>query len=128
MQLIYCVEDESGIRNLVIYALKANGYLAEGFESAESFYEALKRQAPALILLDIMLPGGEDGMAILHRLKAQPATASLPVIMLTARSDEYDKVAALNNGADDYVQKPFGVMELLARVGAVLRRTAETRP
>jgi len=128
MQLIYCVEDEAGIRDLVVYALKANGYQAEGFDSAEPFYAALKQQQPDLVLLDIMLPGQEDGMEILHRLKANERTNSLPVIMLTARSDEYDKVMALNHGADDYVQKPFGVMELIARVGAVLRRSVERKP
>lgn len=128
MQLIYCVEDEAGIRDLVVYALKANGYLAEGFDSAEPFYTALKQQQPDLVLLDIMLPGEDDGMAILRCLKENEKTESLPVIMLTAKSDEYDKVMALNHGADDYVQKPFGVMELIARVGAVLRRSVERKP
>lgn len=128
MQLIYCVEDEAGIRDLVVYALKANGYLAEGFDAAEPFYNAMKRQQPDIVLLDIMLPGNEDGMSILKRLKSSETTAQIPVIMLTAKSDEYDKVIALNQGADDYVQKPFGVMELIARIGAVLRRSVERKP
>lgn len=119
--MIYCVEDDRSIRELIIYALKANGFEAYGFNESRSFFAALDRNLPSLVLLDIMLPG-EDGITILKRLKASAKTRDLPVIMLTAKSAEYDKVLGLDSGADDYITKPFGIMELLSRVKAVLRR------
>lgn len=119
--MIYCVEDEKNIRELVVYALKTGGFEACGFDDGDSFFSALKKTKPSLIMLDIMLPG-EDGLSILHRLKTNGATADIPVIMLTAKSSEYDKVQGLDGGADDYIAKPFGVMELISRVKAVLRR------
>lgn len=119
--MIYCVEDDRSIRELIIYALKSNGYEAHGFSEGSSFFAALDSGLPSLILLDIMLPG-EDGIEILRRLKASAKTRDIPVIMLTAKSAEYDKVLGLDSGADDYVTKPFGIMEFLSRVKAVLRR------
>ncbi len=121
-QLIYCVEDDDNIRELVIYTLQSANYQAEGFENADKFYKGLNRKKPDLILLDIMLPD-EDGISILKRLKANHDTKKLPVIMLTAKSSEYDKIKGLDMGADDYVSKPFGVMELISRIKAVMRRT-----
>ncbi len=119
--MIYCVEDDKNIRDLVVYALRTGGFDAGGFPDAESFYAELKKESPDLVLLDIMLPG-EDGMAVLSKLKSRKETKDIPVVMLTAKAAEYDKVQGLDLGADDYVVKPFGVMELLARVRAVLRR------
>lgn len=121
-QLIYCVEDDDNIRELVIYTLQSANYQAEGFANAETFYKGLNRRKPDLILLDIMLPD-EDGISILKRLKANHDTRKLPVIMLTAKASEYDKIKGLDLGADDYVSKPFGVMELISRIKAVMRRT-----
>ena len=118
---VYLVEDDVSIRELVLYALVSSGYEARGFERADAFWEACDAFAPSLVLLDIMLPG-DDGLAILRRMKESVRTADIPVIMLTARATEYDKVKGLDAGADDYVTKPFGVMELLSRVRAVLRR------
>lgn len=118
---VYLVEDDESIRELVLYALASSGYEARGFERADAFWEACDAAAPSLVLLDIMLPG-DDGLAILRRMKESVRTADIPVIMLTARATEYDKVKGLDAGADDYVAKPFGVMELLSRVRAVLRR------
>lgn len=120
--MIYLVEDDQSIRELVVYALESGGFAACGFADAKSFYQALTRQRPQLILLDIMLPD-EDGIQILKRLKGKPTTKEVPVIMLTAKSAEYDKVIGLDEGADDYITKPFGIMELLSRVKAVLRRS-----
>jgi len=119
--MIYCVEDDGSIRELIIYALQTNGYEARGFSESRSFFAALDNSLPSLVLLDIMLPG-EDGIAILKRLKASAKTRDIPVIMLTAKSAEYDKVIGLDSGADDYITKPFGIMEFLSRVRAVLRR------
>jgi two-component system alkaline phosphatase synthesis response regulator PhoP len=119
--MIYCVEDDRSIRELIIYALKSNGFDAIGFGEGGPFFQALENGLPSLILLDIMLPG-EDGIEILKRLKASPRTRHIPVIMLTAKSAEYDKVLGLDSGADDYITKPFGIMEFLSRVKAVLRR------
>ncbi|NLM20318.1 MAG: response regulator transcription factor [Peptococcaceae bacterium] len=121
MKTIYCVEDDKSIRELVVYALKASGFEAQGFENAAGFYRSIEWQLPDLVLLDIMLPE-EDGLAVLRKLRASPKTAHLPVILLTAKSTEYDKVLGLDSGADDYICKPFGVMELISRVKAVLRR------
>lgn len=120
--MIYCVEDDSNIRELVIYTLETTGFRARGFENGTEFFEALTGELPELILLDIMLPG-EDGLEILERLKASPRTRDIPVIMVTAKGAEYDKVKGLDAGADDYVAKPFGIMELISRIKAVLRRT-----
>ncbi len=123
--MIFCVEDDSGIRELMLYTLHAAGFEAEGFESGAPFWEAMKRQRPELILLDIMLPG-EDGISILKELRAQITTSDIPVIMATAKGTEYDRVIGLDLGADDYLAKPFGMMEMVARIKAVLRRTART--
>lgn len=122
MQTIFCVEDDSNIRELVVYALHASGYEAEGFDSSAALYTRLERGLPDLLLLDVMLPG-EDGVATLRNLRQNPHTTDLPVILLTAKNAEYDKVMGLDSGADDYVTKPFGVMELISRIKAVLRRT-----
>lgn len=120
--MIYCVEDEASIRELVVYTLQATGYEAQGFADGKAFSAALEQQLPELVLLDIMLPG-EDGLQILKRLRANPHTADLPVIMVTAKGTEFDKVIGLDSGADDYIAKPFGMMELVSRVKALLRRT-----
>ena len=120
--MIYVVEDDSSIRELIVYTLCNTGFKAKGFSNASSFFEAMKTQAPRLILLDIMMPG-EDGISVLRRLRGRAATKKLPVIMITAKSAEYDKVLGLDNGADDYITKPFGMMELISRVKAVLRRS-----
>ncbi len=121
--MIYCVEDESAIRDLMIYTLKASGFEAQGFESSESFWPAVREKAPELVVLDVMLPG-EDGLTILKKLRASPATAEIPVVMATAKGSEYDKVIGLDSGADDYLAKPFGMMEMVSRIKAVLRRAA----
>ena len=122
--MIYCVEDDSNIRDLVVYTLETTGYKARGFKDGKACMEALASETPELILLDIMLPG-EDGMSILGRLKASPETRDIPVIMVTAKGAEYDKVMGLDSGADDYVTKPFGMMELISRIKAVLRRVSK---
>ncbi len=123
--LIYLVEDEENIRELVVYTLNASGFDARGFCCADEFYEALQKEKPQLALLDIMLPG-EDGLSILRNLRADGKTKSLPVILLTAKDTEYDKVIGLDAGADDYVSKPFGMMELVSRVRALLRRSGQS--
>ena len=119
--MIYCVEDEKNIRELVLYALSASGFEAVGLEDGKQLEQQLALQLPDLILLDIMLPG-ENGLEILKKLKSNLRTKSIPVIMVTAKSSEYDKVIGLDEGADDYIAKPFGMMELVARIKAVLRR------
>ncbi len=121
MAKIYCVEDDTGIREIEIYTLRSTGFEACGFADGASFFEALAKEKPALVLLDVMLPG-EDGVEILKRLKAALATCDIPVIMATAKGMEYDKVQSLDLGADDYLTKPFGMMEMVSRVRAVLRR------
>ncbi|MDR2376115.1 MAG: response regulator transcription factor [Treponema sp.] len=120
--LIYLVEDDAGIRELVVYTLRNTGFDARGFSGAPEFWQALREVLPVLVILDIMLPG-EDGLAILKRLRSGEATRKLPVIMLTAKGAEYDKVLGLDSGADDYMAKPAGMMELVARVKSLLRRT-----
>ena len=120
---IWLVEDDESIRELVLYALGQSGFATRGFADGASFWEALQAETPSLALLDIMLPG-EDGLELLRRLREDSRLAALPVIMLTARAAEYDKVKGLDLGADDYITKPFGVMELISRVRAVLRRTS----
>ena len=121
--MIFCVEDDSGIRDLMIYTLNSSGFEAEGFADGEALFAALGSRTPELIMLDIMLPG-EDGISILKRLRSSSMTADIPVIMATARGTEYDKVIGLDLGADDYLAKPFGMMEMVSRVRAVLRRSA----
>ena len=122
--MIYLLEDDSAIRELVVYTLCSTGLEATGFAAPSEFYDAMERALPELLILDIMLPE-EDGLSILRRLRASPRTEHLPVMMLTARSSEYDKVIGLDGGADDYLTKPFGMMELIARIRAVLRRTED---
>ncbi len=122
MQTLFLVEDDENIRELVSYALTGSGYEVTTFEEGGSFFERLDRQTPDLILLDIMLPG-EDGLTILKRLKQTARTQGLPVILLTAKGSELDRVKGLNQGADDYITKPFSVLELTARVKALLRRS-----
>ena len=119
--MIYFVEDDSNIRELVVYTLNSTGFESTGFSKPSDFWNAVEKEIPTLVLLDIMLPE-EDGLSILKRLRSNPDTASVPVIILTAKADEYDKVRGFDLGADDYVPKPFGMMELVARVKAVLRR------
>ena len=121
--MIYLVEDDDSIRELVLYTLHTTGFEAEGFRNAADFWQALEKELPQLVLLDIMLPD-EDGLHILKRLRAGAETADLPVMMLTAKSSEYDRVVGLDSGADDYMPKPFGMMELVSRVRALLRRAA----
>ena len=123
--MVYLVEDDSSIRELVVYTLETTGYKARGFEDGRAFLEALALETPELVLMDIMLPG-EDGMELLRRLKSSVKTQNIPVIMMTAKSAEYDKVLGLDSGADDYVTKPFGMMELISRIKAVLRRTEKS--
>ena len=123
MATIYIVEDDINIREIERYALKNSGYEVEEFEGSASFFKRLEKNIPSLILLDIMLPG-EDGLDILTRIRADKATADVPVIMVTAKTSELDKVKGLDLGADDYITKPFGVMELISRVKALLRRTS----
>lgn len=122
MATIYIVEDDVNIREIERYALKNSGYEVEEFESGESLFKRLERAVPSLLLLDIMLPD-EDGLEILGKLRANKNTAAIPVIMVTAKTSELDKVKGLDLGADDYITKPFGVMELISRVKALLRRT-----
>ena len=124
--MIYCVEDDGNIRELVVYTLNTTGMEACGFEDGKSFMEALAFETPELILLDIMLPG-EDGLSLLKKLKSSQKTKEIPVIMVTAKGAEYDKVIGLDGGADDYVTKPFGMMELVSRIKAVLRRTKKEK-
>lgn len=125
--MIYFVEDDNSIRELVVYSLNNGGYEAKGFSKPSLFWEALKEELPQLILLDIMLPE-EDGLEILKKLRGGEETVGTPIMMLTAKSSEYDKVVGLDYGADDYMQKPFGIMELMARVKALLRRTNASSP
>lgn len=121
--VIFYVEDDSGIRDLMIYTLNSSGFEAEGFADGKELFSALSSRIPELIMLDIMLPG-EDGISILKKLRSSGLTADIPVIMATAKGTEYDKVIGLDLGADDYLAKPFGMMEMVSRVRAVLRRSA----
>ena len=125
--MIYMLEDEAGIRNFVLYGLKTSGLEAEGFETPSALREAMEKALPDLLLLDRMLPE-EDGMSVLKKLRSAPETRKLPVIMLTAKGSELDKVEGLDSGADDYIAKPFGMMELISRIKALLRRTADLPP
>lgn len=122
--MIYCIEDDNGIRDLIVYTLTASGYEAKGFADSSEFWTAVKQEIPTLILLDVMLPN-EDGISILKKIRSEKKTAEIPVIMETAKETEYDKVVALDLGADDYLTKPFGMMEMVSRVRAVLRRTSK---
>ena len=124
--MIYCVEDDDNIRELVIYTLETTGLKAKGFAEGTAFMEALAFDTPELILLDIMLPC-EDGLELLKNLKNSAKTKDIPVIMVTAKGAEYDKVIGLDSGADDYVTKPFGMMELVSRIKAVLRRSGRVQ-
>ena len=119
--MIYCVEDDSSIRELIIYTLEAAGYSAKGFADSTEFFGALGSGLPELVLLDLMLPG-EDGISVLKKLRADRITAGIPVIIETARDTETDKVTGLDSGADDYLVKPFGMMEMISHIKAVLRR------
>ena len=122
--MIYCVEDDDSIRELMLYTLKASGFEGKGFPDSIEFWLAMEGKKPDLIMLDIMLPG-EDGMSILKRLRSNSETKKIPVIMATAKGTEYDKVMGLDSGADDYLAKPFGMMEMVSRIRAVLRRTQD---
>ncbi len=122
---IWCVEDDASIRDIEVYTLNSTNFEAQGFPDAAAFREALNREKPDLIILDIMLPG-EDGVELLKFLKDNPDTSRIPVIMATAKGMEYDKIQSLDLGADDYLVKPFGMMEMVSRVKAVLRRCSPT--
>lgn len=122
MSKIYCVEDDEGIRDLIVYAVKSAGFEIEGFESAALFEARIEESIPSMVLLDIMLPD-KDGIEIMKDIRKKDRTKKLPVIMISAKGLETDKVRGLENGADDYVTKPFGVMELISRIKAVLRRS-----
>ena len=119
--MIWCVEDDPSIRDIEVYALQSTGLDAVGFESGDAFWDAIQTQTPELVIMDVMLPGA-DGVELLSRMKANPELAQLPVIMATAMGAEYDKIQSLDLGADDYLVKPFGMMEMVSRVKAVLRR------
>ena len=119
--MIWCVEDDAGIRDIEVYALTSTGFEARGFEDGDSFWKALQSQKPELVVLDVMLPG-IDGVTLLKRMKANEEFQEIPVIMATAKGSEYDKIQSLDLGADDYLVKPFGIMEMVSRVKAVLRR------
>lgn len=119
--MIWCVEDDSSIRDIEVYALSSTGLEARGFEDGDSFWNALQAQRPELVILDVMLPG-QDGVTLLKRMKASDDFRDIPVIMATAKGTEYDKIQSLDLGADDYLVKPFGIMEMVSRVKAVLRR------
>jgi two-component system alkaline phosphatase synthesis response regulator PhoP len=124
--MIYCVEDDAAIRELIVYTLENTGFRAVGFDDGAALLHALETELPELILMDIMLPG-EDGVSLLKKIRADERTGHIAVIMLTAKGSEYDKVLALDLGADDYVTKPFGMVELLSRIRAVLRRTGRQK-
>ena len=119
--MIYCLEDERNIRELIVYTLQSSGFDAIGFSNSVDFFNAVEKEKPELALLDIMLPM-ENGLSVLKKMKASPMMQDIPVIMVTAKGSEFDKVTGLNLGADDYIAKPFGMMEFVARVRAVLRR------
>ncbi len=121
--MIFCVEDDTSSRELMIYTLNSAGFDAKGFPESTEFWKAIETEKPELIMLDIMLPG-EDGIEILKKLRSNTKTADIPVIMATAKGTEYDKVIGLDTGADDYLVKPFGMMEMVSHIKAVLRRTA----
>ena len=119
--MIWCVEDDSSIRDIEVYALTSTGFEAKGFEDGDSFWNALQTEQPDLVVLDVMLPG-KDGVTLLKMMKSSQEFGQIPVIMATAKGSEYDKIQSLDMGADDYLVKPFGIMEMVSRVKAVLRR------
>lgn len=123
-RMIYCLEDDDDIRELIIYSLKTAGFEAKGFSNSNSFWEGLVNQIPDLVLLDVMLPE-QDGLSVLREIRQHSQYKQLPVIMATAKGTEYDKVKTLDMGADDYLVKPFGMMEMISRINAVLRRTSK---
>lgn len=125
--MIFCVEDDGDIRELIVYTLQSTGFEAAGLSDGVALWQALEETRPQLILLDIMMPG-DDGLTILRKLREDTGTKDIPVIMVTAKTTEYDKVSGLDLGADDYIAKPFGMMELVARIRAVLRRIDSEKP
>ena len=125
--MIWCVEDDASIRDIELYALTSTGFEARGFEDGTSFWNALQEEQPDLVLLDVMLPG-TDGVELLKQMKASEAFRDIPVIMATAKGTEYDKIESLDLGADDYLVKPFGIMEMVSRIKAVLRRCQKKVP
>ncbi len=125
--MIWCVEDDASIRDIEVYALTSTGFEAKGFEDGDAFWNALEETVPELVVLDVMLPG-KDGVTLLKMMKEQERFRDIPVIMATAKGSEYDKIQSLDLGADDYLVKPFGVMEMVSRVKAVLRRCRPARP
>lgn len=125
--MIWCVEDDASIRDIEVYALQSTGLEAKGFEDSASFWEAVKHEKPELVVLDVMLPG-MDGVELLRKMKASAELCEIPVIMATAKGSEYDKIQSLDLGADDYLVKPFGMMEMVSRVKAVLRRCKPSAP
>ena len=125
--MIWCVEDDASIRDIEVYALTSTGFEARGFEDGTSFWDALRTEQPELVVLDVMLPG-IDGVELLKRMKASEELQNIPVIMATAKGTEYDKIQSLDLGADDYLVKPFGIMEMVSRVKAVLRRCKRVQP
>ena len=124
--MIWCVEDDAAIRDIVVYALKSTGFGAKGFKDSASFWDALQQERPQLVVLDVMLPG-TDGVELLKKIRASAVYGDIPVIMATAKGTEYEKIQSLDLGADDYIVKPFGVMELISRIKAVLRRYKPTK-
>jgi len=127
MDMIYCIEDDVSIRELIVYTLKMSGFEAEGYSDSIAFFDALKYKKPQLVILDIML-NGKDGLQILKELKSNPDYKDIPVIMATAKTSEFDKITGLDMGADDYLSKPFGMMEMVSRIKAVLRRSKANIP
>ena len=125
--MIWCVEDDASIRDIEVYALTSTGFDAIGFEDGDSFWDALQKDTPELVILDVMLPG-KDGVTLLKMLKSHEEFQNIPVIMATAKGSEYDKIQSLDLGADDYLVKPFGIMEVVSRVKAVLRRCKQNKP
>ena len=125
--MIWCVEDDSSIRDIEVYALSSTGFDVRGFEDGDSFWKALQSEKPELVVLDVMLPG-KDGVTLLRMMKASEELQDIPVIMATAKGTEYDKIQSLDLGADDYLVKPFGIMEMVSRVKAVLRRCKRSAP
>ena len=125
--MIWCVEDDASIRDIEVYALTSTGFDAMGFEDGDAFWAALQKDIPELVILDVMLPG-KDGVTLLKMLKSREEFQNIPVIMATAKGSEYDKIQSLDLGADDYLVKPFGIMEMVSRVKAVLRRCKQSRP
>ena len=125
--MIYFLEDDSNIREFVLYALNGQGFEAVGFDRPSLFWEAMAKQPPQLLLLDIMLPE-EDGLSILRKIRSASSTKDIPIILLTAKDTEFDKVIGLDSGADDYIPKPFGMMELISRIKALLRRVGDKAP